>query len=377
MRKNRISGNALSYSASSSSFSLAVAVSGGADSLYALASLAASGHGVLALHARFLPPDLIPDGYEAMLERLAASCDGLNLPLRVADCASAFTAAVIDPFVRAYAAGLTPNPCATCNATMKFGLLLDEAEKLGALRLATGHYARLEQTADGPALYAGADAAKDQSYFLSLTPPGRLARAVFPLAARRKNEVRAYLAARGLPVPAPAESQEICFVPGDEYRSFVRERAKRLGLALPGPGPVRLTDGRVVGEHRGLWQYTEGQRRGLGIAWSEPLYVLRKDMPSNTLLVGAGQEDTQGPVLAAHVNYLLPFNKWPDELLIRTRYRQNPREASAELCADGALLLREKDSGGPCAKGQLATVYGRETPDGASRLRVLAGGIIS
>ncbi len=358
--------------------SVAAAVSGGADSLYALASLAGAGQSVIALHARFLPSELVPAGYDAMLERLAAACDQLKLSLHILDCAAAFTAAVIDPFVRAYAAGLTPNPCAACNAAMKFGLLLDEAEKRGASRIATGHYARLVQNPTGPALYAGADRAKDQSYFLSLVPAARLAKAVFPLAGVSKDEVRAYLAGRGLSVPAPAESQEICFVPGDEYREFVRERAVLLGLSLPGPGPVRLEDGRVVGEHKGLWQYTEGQRRGLGIAWKEPLYVLRKDTSSNTLLVGEDAATKEGLVTARRINTLLPFARWPQEVLIRTRYRQAPREATAEFIENGkALLLREKNPGGPYAKGQLATVYSRERLDGIDILRVLAGGIIS
>ncbi len=356
----------------------AVAVSGGADSLYALASLMAAGHGAFALHARFLPPELAPPDHAAALERLAAACSRLGAALHVVDCAAAFTAAVIEPFVRAYAAGLTPNPCARCNAAMKFGLLLDEAEKLGAARLATGHYARLERTAEGPALYAGRDTAKDQSYFLALVPAVRLAKALFPLAEARKDAVRAYLASRGLDVPLPAESQDVCFVPGGAYRPFVRTWAERFGLALPGAGPVKTPDGRTVGEHSGVWRYTEGQRKGLGIAWKAPLYVLRKDMETNTLLVGEENAARDDPLAVSDVNCLVPFAQWPADLCIRTRYRQAPREAAAAWAAGGAtLLLREKNPGGPHARGQLAAVYSRESLNGEERLRVLAGGIIA
>ncbi|MCC8194705.1 MAG: tRNA 2-thiouridine(34) synthase MnmA, partial [Deltaproteobacteria bacterium] len=138
----------------------AVAVSGGVDSLYALASLKEAGENIFALHARMLPPELAPAGYEAMLERLARACASLGVPLSVIDCVEAFAASVIDPFVRAYAGGTTPNPCAHCNVSIKFGLLLDEARRLGAGRIATGHYFRLEHGPARTALFAGQDPLK-------------------------------------------------------------------------------------------------------------------------------------------------------------------------------------------------------------------------
>ncbi|MDL2210231.1 tRNA-specific 2-thiouridylase [Desulfovibrio sp. OttesenSCG-928-O18] len=354
----------------------AVAVSGGMDSLYALAALRERGEKVLALHARLLPPDLAPTGYEAMLERLGASCAELGAELTVIDCVETFAERVITPFIKAYAAGQTPNPCAHCNAAVKFGLLLDAARSLGASRIATGHYIRLDRTPEGAALYVGEDAAKDQSYFLSLVPADRLACAVTPLAETKKSDIRAYFERTGIAVPAPVESQEICFVPNDDYRAFVTERAARLGIALPGPGPVTLADGTRIGEHKGLWQYTEGQRKGLGIAWKEPLYVLRKDLAANTLIADGAAHLTGGTVHARNVNFLVPFARWPENVLIRTRFRQKERPATARLEGD-TLVLTEKTPSGPYAMGQIATVYAMEYPEGRERLRVLGGGVIA
>lgn len=345
-----------------------VAVSGGADSLYALVSLKERGECIFALHAVMLPPELTPPGYEGMLGRLQQTCDFLNVPLVFVDCVDAFAAAVIDPFVRAYAAGTTPNPCAQCNAAIKFGLLLDKARNLGAHKMATGHYIRLEETADGPALYAGDDASKDQSYFLSLVPRDRLGFAVSPLARKSKDEIRAHLAEKGITPPSPGESQEICFVPRDDYRAFLEKRAAALGVALPGPGNVILPDGSVIGEHKGLWQYTEGQRKGLGIAWKEPLYVLAKDVAANTLVTGNASQLGGGVVRAKDCNFLVPFAEWPETVRIRARFRQPPRAARAVFSGQG-LVFAEETAGGPYARGQIVTVY-----DAGGR--VLAGGVI-
>ncbi|MCC8195157.1 MAG: tRNA 2-thiouridine(34) synthase MnmA, partial [Deltaproteobacteria bacterium] len=214
----------------------------------------------------------------------------------------------------------------------------------------------------------GQDPLKDQSYFLSLVPEDRLRLAVAPLARKSKNEIRAYLAARGLTPPSPGESQEICFVPRDDYRAFLRSRAAKIGVNLPGPGPVLLPDGTVIGEHNGLWQYTEGQRRGLGIAWSEPLYVLGKDTATNALITGSAAERGGRDVMAAECNFLVPFAEWPETVHIRTRFRQTPRPARAGL-ENGILALREEKPSGPYARGQIAAVYD-------AGMRVLAGGVI-
>ncbi|MDR2891685.1 MAG: tRNA-specific 2-thiouridylase [Deltaproteobacteria bacterium] len=417
---------------------LAVALSGGADSLYSLLELKRSGAEVFGLHALFLPPRLRRPDYAAMLARLEKNCAALNVPFYLADLTKAFEDLVITPFVRAYAKNLTPNPCAGCNRDLKFGLLWAEAARLGARGLVTGHYARMAEFADAggprPGLLNGLDAGKDQSYFLALTPLEQLQRAHFPLGGRKKSEILAELAALGVEVPQAGESQEICFIPGNDYRAFLRsfaeqgshleqqkpddaEIAQKDNLTLDGPGPVALytAPGRIIGRHQGLWSYTEGQRHGLGIAWSEPLYVLGKNVASNTLLVGVKSDFEKADCFCGSLNFLLPFSEWPQNLLVKTRYRQAPRPARASLLASAsarASLLLAPDSARVClhasasagaslecglgedllrlefldetpappsAPGQVAAIYAPcKAADGsASRdLRLLAGGLI-
>jgi len=223
----------------------AIALSGGADSLMSLLLLRETGAEVMAVHARFLGAD-----DEALHERLHGLCAKLRVPFHLVDLRGEFEELVIAPFVRAYQSGLTPNPCATCNPAIKFGLLLDRVRELGADRLATGHYARLARTPHGAALYRGLDADKDQSYFLSRVPRERFEQVIFPLADWTKNAVRQALDERGLTPPAGRESQEVCFIPSD-YRDFLRERNVRLG----GPGPITLADGTVLTAERLLERF--------------------------------------------------------------------------------------------------------------------------
>ncbi len=352
---------------------IAVAVSGGADSLYALASLHREYPGqVIAFHAHL--KDALPE--EDPVPGLSALCAGMGIPFHVIDLREAFFHRVIRPFAEGYARGETPNPCVRCNALVKFGLWMDEARKLGADKIATGHYVSLvDHPRYGMALHQGADEAKDQSYFLALTPIERLRNAVFPLAQIRKSEVRAALEAWGLPVPIPRESQEICFVPNDDYRSFLRET----GVRLPaGGGPMVLVDGHVVGRHNGLWQYTEGQRRGLGVSWAEPLYVIGKDRSRNALVLGTAAELPVNGCAAGQLNFLVPPAQWPHELRVRTRYRQKAVPADVRLVGGGEsgmdgtakMLIRFHQPQLPSAPGQLAAVFDEHG-------HVLAGGILT
>jgi tRNA-specific 2-thiouridylase len=344
---------------------LAVAVSGGGDSLSCLARLREAGHEVIALHGQFLPDARDAKGLQAA-SGLAEACTRLNVPLHVLDLREPFERLVAGPFAAEYLSGRTPNPCARCNAAMKFGLLLDEALRLGAEALATGHYARAgEHPVYGWALSRGGDPGKDQSYFLSLVPRERLQRAVFPLAAERKTAVLADLAAQGLRPPLPEESQEICFVPGDDYRTFLAARTS----VLPGPGPAVLPDGTVVGAHQGLWRATIGQRRGLGLAWREPLYVLDKDVARNTLVVGPRAALLAEGFQAVEANILVDPALWPEVVLAQTRYREQAKPARAEL-SGRELRVRFLEPQPRPAPGQVAALY---AADGA----VLAGAVIS
>lgn len=397
---------------------LAVAVSGGADSLYSLLELKASGVDVFAIHALFLPPALRPAGYELMLTKLRANCEQLGVVLYVVDLSKQFTQYVIRPFVESYLAGCTPNPCAHCNRHLKFGLLWQEAAKLGAMRLVTGHYARLERgvrvegtacfekqeqpTEQKPcdervALLAAQDSSKDQSYFLALTPLEALQRVDFPLACKSKAEITAELERLDIELPQKEESQEICFIADNNYRAFLVNYAAENNLKLAGEGAVALPDGRIIARHKGLWHYTEGQRKGLGIAWSEPLFVLGKDIKRNILLVGTKADFSNITCECSHINWLVPLEEWPAKVWAKTRYRQKPEEVTVSLvqqnstqtdaaarnnspatdsntyCEYSLKLDFAKGLSTPVAPGQIAVIYA-ETEYG---WRVLAGGVIT
>ncbi|MDL2266555.1 tRNA-specific 2-thiouridylase [Desulfovibrio sp. OttesenSCG-928-G15] len=390
---------------------VAVAVSGGADSLYALLRLKEQGHTVIALHGIFLAPENAESARraEAMRKSLEAACTRLAVPLHAIDCVQAFAEKVIAPFVAAYAEGLTPNPCALCNASIKFGLLLDEALRLGANTLATGHYAGIAFENARACLYQGGDHNKDQSYFLALVPPAALARARFPLESITKPEVLAVLERHGFTAPQPGESQEVCFVPQDDYRAILPELARRYGKTLPGPGPMLLTDGTQLGRHQGLWRYTEGQRRGLGVGWKEPLHVLGKEMQGNILRLGPRQAMRGFGCLCTDLNILLPPEEWPASVLVKTRYREKPKQAVVDFVPPvqsqnltqaqatdapsrqdkgesqgkvnvqagdsppNAMRIRFVEEESLVACGQIAAVYAQGT-DG--RLRLAAGGVI-
>ncbi len=351
---------------------LAVAVSGGADSLLALALLQEAGHRLLAVHGRFFAPDAAALQREQALER---QCAVLGIPLHILDVRREFRQLVIAPFAQAYAAGYTPNPCGLCNPRVKFGLLLDKCRELGAGGIATGHYARRTPYTDSTILLCrGKDPGKDQSYFMSMTPPDRLALAHFPLGETFKEQTLDALRVRGLEPPNPTASREICFIPDNDYRRFLQQAGRELSLDLPGEGPIVLKDGndygRVVGRHQGLWRHTLGQRRGLGVAWKEPLYVLGKDMAGNALIVGPEHEQYTRVCAARDCVIHLPRRQWPAELLVQTRYRQKAAPADVELSEEDRIMrvVFHAPHALP-APGQLAVAY---TPAG----HVLAAGVI-
>jgi tRNA-specific 2-thiouridylase len=206
----------------------------------------------------------------------------LDIPFRVLNCARRFKVAVVDTFIEEYGRGRTPNPCITCNRRIKFGYLLDMARVAGAAYLATGHYAGVRRTDGTYRLLRGADPHKDQSYFLYTLGQEQLRNVLFPLGDYTKSRVRALAEEWDLPVAEKDESQDICFVRDQDYGRFLRDYAPD----TLEPGPILDREGEELGEHRGLPLYTIGQRRGIGVTWSEPLYVLEKDVLRNALIVG-------------------------------------------------------------------------------------------
>lgn len=263
---------------------IAVAMSGGVDSSVAAALLAEQGHDVFGVMIRLW---VEPGGSNrccspqdvAAARRVAAL---LEIPFYVLDMQRPFRENVVEPFLRGYAQGLTPNPCIECNRLVRWTLLLGEALALGADQMATGHYARVHPEADELLLLRGTDPEKDQSYVLSVLSQDQLRRAVFPLGGMTKAGVREEARRRKLPVAERTESQDLCFLGGGDYRDFL---TRHLGEDDQ-EGPIVDPEGRRLGTHSGLAHYTIGQRKGIGISAPKPLYVLDKDVGARTLIVG-------------------------------------------------------------------------------------------
>ena len=262
---------------------IAVAMSGGVDSAVAL--LAAPPHAVGVTLRLWVDPS------SAHSERVCCSpaaviaarhtCHALGRPHVTLDLREEFRSTVVAPFVRGYARGETPNPCVRCNGSFRFDELLRFARRIGAERLATGHYARIVERNGDLAVARAADPEKDQSYMLATLDPKTLPRLWFPLGEQTKAETRVQAEAAGLAVAHRPESQEACFLGGDDYRDFLG----RSGLAQE-PGQLVDEGGRPVGTHRGYWRFTPGQRRGLGVAAAEPLYTVSVDARRNAVVVG-------------------------------------------------------------------------------------------
>jgi tRNA-specific 2-thiouridylase len=327
---------------------VAVAMSGGVDSAVALLRARRDAIGVtlrLWLDPEGPSAERACCSPEAVLAA-RATCHGLGLPHVTLDLRDEFRRAVVEPFVRGYARGETPNPCTRCNGGFRFAELLAFARRAGAERLATGHYARIVSHRGRLLLARAADPAKDQSYMLARLDPRRLERVWFPLGEQSKEETRAEARRAGLAVAAREESQEACFLAGDDYRAFLGRR----GLAAE-RGSIVDENGRRVGEHDGYWRFTPGQRRGLGIAFAEPLYALRTDAASNTVVVGPRQSLARRHVSARGRLYA-PVERVEAKL----RYRSPALPAHVVRTARGFRLDLEQPAFG-VARGQAAVLY--------------------
>jgi tRNA-uridine 2-sulfurtransferase len=262
---------------------VAVAMSGGVDSAVTLLKAGPQAIGVtlrLWLDPQGPSADRACCSPEAVLQA-RATCHGLGRPHVTLDLRERFRATVVEGFVRGYAAGETPNPCIHCNGSFRFDELLAFAERAGAARLATGHYARIVEHRGLRLLARAADPAKDQSYMLAALEPASLERLWFPLGGQTKDETRAEARRAGLAAAGRAESQEACFLAGADYRDFLARHG-----AVAADGPVVDEQGRELGRHAGFWRFTPGQRRGLGVATGTPLYALRTDARTNTVVAG-------------------------------------------------------------------------------------------
>lgn len=271
-------------------------MSGGVDSAVAAARLQEAGYEVIGLWMQLLgegPPETNPSFRDA-----CTVAQALDIPLFPVDLRAPFQAEIIAYFLRVYLAGKTPNPCALCNPRIKFGLLMERALEMGAELFATGHYARVEQEPEQGrfVLRRGIDKKKDQSYFLWGLAQEQLACCCFPNGESTKAEVRQLARSRGLPLSERGESQDICFIPHGDYRSFLGSRLKDYRCAQ---GAIVDKEGRILGRHGGVFGFTVGQRQGIGVPAKRPYYVLRIDPVANQVIVGE-KEDLLARGLTAH-----------------------------------------------------------------------------
>ena len=285
---------------------------------------------------------------------------GLGIPHLTVDYRDAFRKKVVADFVAEYLAGRTPNPCTVCNGGFRFPALVELAQRLGAVRVATGHYVRVVEREGRSFLARGLDEAKDQSYMLWGIASELLTWLEFPLGDMEKHETRKLARLAGLSVCDRADSQDVCFISGDDYRRFITGCVTEAGGSLPGKGEIVDMDGRRLGSHAGYLNYTVGQRRGLGISSPEPLYVVRTDPAANTVVVGAREDLAVNSLILEGVNAFLPMEDLEAErsLMAQVRYNSTAIRCRVQRVGDGSGLrvdLAEPAYG--VAAGQSAVLY--------------------
>ncbi len=349
-----------------------VAMSGGVDSSVAAALLVEQGYEVVGMMMRLwsepgsngapianrcCTPDQMADA-----RRIA---DQLNIPFYVLDTKEHFRQTIVQYFIDEHAQGRTPNPCIECNRQIRFTYLLNQALALDANYLATGHYARICQTEAGYQLLKGIDETKDQSYVLHVLNQEKLAHALFPVGEYTKAAVRELARKFGLPVASKHDSQDLCFLGDGDYRRFLREYG-----SAQNPGPIVDGNGRTLGQHTGLANYTIGQRKGLGISSPEPLFVLQKNARQNALIVGTRDELGQQTLEARDVNWLAGAPPpGPVQAQVKIRYKAKGVDAMVEDVGNGRVHVQFQEPVFGITAGQGAVFYNSDI--------CLGGGIIA
>ncbi|MBI5870634.1 MAG: tRNA 2-thiouridine(34) synthase MnmA [Actinobacteria bacterium] len=378
-----------------------VAMSGGVDSSVACLLEREAGRQVTGVTMRlWSDPDCDQSGAPTCCSPQAirdarAVCHSLGLPHLTVDYTEDFAATVVDAFVDGYLAGLTPNPCTFCNGSFRFPALVSLADRLGSFMVATGHYARQETVAGRRFIVRAADSGKDQSYMLWGIPPSLLERLEFPLGGIEKEETRRLAREAGLQVHDRPESQEVCFIPDDDYRRFVRSRAAACGKErlLPGKGDIVDTEGNRLGAHMGFIDFTIGQRHGLGVSAPEPLYVLRTVPERNEVVAGpraqlqvrrltvGGVNSFTGTGAAGDLSVSINADAGPGpvattlafvvttgSLTVQVRYNSQPAAVRSVEASGDTLLIETEELLSGVAPGQSAVFYSGDI--------LLAGGVI-
>jgi tRNA-specific 2-thiouridylase len=355
---------------------IAVAMSGGVDSSAVAAMLRAEGHNVIGLTMQLWNQRRLA-GHEGMPESVQGRCcsiddvydarrvaETLGIPYYVVNHEERFERDVVRPFVEEYLAGRTPIPCSLCNNHLKFDQLLVVAQQIGADKIATGHYAQvvLDEPAGRWLLKRPADRSKDQTYFLFGLTQEQLSRTLFPLGGMTKPEVRELARKHQLVIAEKPDSQEICFVPGGDYKRFLEAYLTEQGeTPAEVGGEMVTTDGKVIGEHAGVHNFTVGQRKGLGVATGSPLYVIQINHDTRQVVVGKDEQLYSRTLRARRVNLISTAElREPMRVAVKIRHRHQPAAATMESCGPDEVLVTFDEPQRALTPGQAAVFYDGE-----------------
>lgn len=325
---------------------VAIGMSGGVDSSVAACLLKDKGYNVIGVTLELLDNEET----KKSIEDAKAICKKLDIKHYVCDLKEEFKEEIVQNFITAYKQGKTPNPCVLCNRLFKFGLFYKKALELGADYISTGHYARVKNNRLMMSLADG----KDQSYFLCQIKKEILPKVLFPLNEfQSKEEIRTLARKYQLPVSEKKDSQEVCFIPNDDYKTFLKKNGQE-----EVEGKIILTDKTVLGSHKGLFNYTIGQRKGLNISYKEPLYVIQLDTKNNNLIVGTNNELFNQELTATNMNYLVEKDEFfKTKLFAKIRSRGNLEEVDTVTEEQNRLKIKFKDKLRAITPGQLIVFY--------------------
>lgn len=347
-------------------------MSGGVDSSVVAALLSQEGHEVIGITLRLWTPSPWNQGERVGgccspedIAHAKTVCRGLGVPHYTYNLEEKFKETVVDNFVSEYLEGRTPNPCVRCNAFIKFDVLLRYAVALNADALATGHYAKIVKEGDQFYLKKAADASKDQSYFLYMLSQAQLSKTLFPLGGLTKLEVRRIAEEFKLVNAAKADSQDVCFLEGRNYREFLNERIEPAQIKK---GFIKTKDGKILGTHEGLPFYTIGQREKLGISAGQRMYVIEKNMETDTLVVGGEEENQSSSCVVSSVSWCSGIAPEKVKASVKIRYRHPGAPSLITSISPGEAAIQFESPQPSVAQGQSAVFYDQDT--------VLGGGVI-